>query len=751
MEEKLGVFICSGYGIGEALDVEALQKVATGEYKAAVCEIVDSCAGDDLQKLRDTAAEQQLTHLVIAGPSSRFYAAGDLPEAMVVETVNLLEWVVLTHPADDEDTQAMAEDYLRMGIVRARKTTAATLFEEHTGLCKTIMVVGGGIAGLTAAKESADAGYQVVLVEKEKELGGYMKKLHRSIPTRPPYRDLEETGIEALIAAVTAHPEITVHTGTVIKETQGGPGLFKVTLEGDGAGAGTLDVGTFVQATGFRPAEPENFEHLGYGKIADVVTNHQLEQMAANGGIRRPSDGAPAKNVAFVQCGDSRNPETFSYASAIMSLNALKQALYVREQGEDAKAYVFFEHMRTPGQLEDFYRQVQENPGVFITRGSVESVEEKNGVLSLQVKDTMIAEEITVDVDLVVLNSGMVPVAADGEAIRKLEDSKAIVAKGPEDAKYDDSVKRVAELACHEGTAILNLNYRQGPDMPALKHGYPDSHFICFPYETRRTGVYAAGTVRSPMNGNSAAEDGMGAALKAIQAVEMLSRGETVHPRAGDVSFPHFSLERCTQCKRCTEECPFGAINEDAKGTPEYNVTRCRRCGICLGACPERIINFPDYGVVPVAEMIKAVEVPDEYEEKPRVLVLACENDAVPALERAAQHGLSYSGHVRIIPVRCLGSCNVVWIKEAISVGFDGVLLLGCKWGDDYQCHYIKGSELMNTRGDNIKETLQQMSMENERVQLHQIEITDYRKSVQIIEEFMVMIEEVGMNPFKGM
>jgi quinone-modifying oxidoreductase subunit QmoB len=473
--------------------------------------------------------------------------------------------------------------------------------------------------------------------------------------------------------------------------------------------------------------------------------------MAGGGGIKRPSDGKPARRVAFVQCGDSRNPQEFSYASAIMSLNALKQAIYVREQGEDTRAYVFFEHLRTPGQHEDFYRRAQDDPGIFLTRGSVDGVVEQDGGLRLQVKDTMIGEEIEVDVDLLVLNAGMVPVSADGEAIRKLVDAKAIVAVGPEDAKYEDSVKRVEELGHLAGTEILNLDYRQGPDMPALKHGYPDSHFICFPYETRRTGIYAAGAVRSPMNGNSAAEDGMGAALKAIQALEMLSRGETVHPRSGDVAYPHFSLERCTQCKRCTEECPFGSINEDAKGTPEYNVTRCRRCGICLGACPERIINFPDYGVVPVAEMVKAVEVPDEYDEKPRVLVLACENDALPALERAAQHGLSYSGFVRIIPVRCLGSCNVVWIKEAISVGFDGVLLMGCKWGDDYQCHFIKGSELMNTRGDNIKETLQQMSMENERVQLHQVEITDYRKAVQVIEEFMEMIEEIGMNPFKGM
>ena len=142
MEEKLGVYICTGYGIGEALDIEALQKVATGEYKAAVCETIASCAAEDLKALRAAVADQQLTRLVIAGPSTRSYAAGDLPEDIVVETVNLLEWVVLTHPADDEDTQMLAEDYLRMGIVRAQKTDRPTPFMPGR-TCETGMYFAG--------------------------------------------------------------------------------------------------------------------------------------------------------------------------------------------------------------------------------------------------------------------------------------------------------------------------------------------------------------------------------------------------------------------------------------------------------------------------------------------------------------------------------------------------------------------------------------------------------------------------------
>ena len=136
-----------------------------------------------------------------------------------------------------------------------------------------------------------------------------------------------------------------------------------------------------------------------------------------------------------------------------------------------------------------------------------------------------------------------------------------------------------------------------------------------------------------------------------------------------------------------------------------------------MGACPERIVSFKDYSVDIVASMIKAVEVPDEFEEKPRILALLCENDAFPALDLVGQHRLRFNPFVRVIPVRCLGSVNTVWVTEAMSAGYDGVILIGCKYGDDYQCHFIKGSELAVTRGENIREKLEQMAMENERVE----------------------------------
>ena len=360
-------------------------------------------------------------------------------------------------------------------------------------------------------------------------------------------------------------------------------------------------------------------------------------------------------------------------------------------------------------------------------------------------------ESLPEAVDLVVIAAGMVPNSADGEAIRALEDAKVDVVKAESEQQRERARATIETLGHHEGSRILNLAYRQGPDLPTLENGFSDSHFICFPYETRRTGIYAAGPVRQPMDGLAAREDAAGAALKAIQCVEMTSRGEAVHPRAGDNSHPIFFFQKCTSCKRCTEECPFGVLNEDPKGLPLLQATRCRRCGVCMGACPERIVSFEDYSVDIIANMIKAVEVPDEDEEKPRILALMCENDAIPALDLVGRHRLRYSPYIRVIPVRCIGSVNSVWVTEALSAGYDGVLVIGCKYGDDYQCHFVKGSELAATRSENIREKLDKMALENQRLELHQLEISEYRRLPEIFDNFMNVIEEYGLNPFKGM
>lgn len=170
-----------------------------------------------------------------------------------------------------------------------------------------------------------------------------------------------------------------------------------------------------------------------------------------------------------------------------------------------------------------------------------------------------------------------------------------------------------------------------------------------------------------------------------------------------------------------------------------------------MGACPERIISFDDYSPEIVSSMIKAVNIPEEWDEKPRLLGFLCENDAYPALDAAGLNRIRHSAYIRFVPVRCLGSVNVIWLNDAFSRGYDGVLLIGCRSGEDYQCHYMQGSELMETRSKNVREKLQQLALEEERVRLEQLPIDQYHRLPEIIDEFAEEVDMVGLNPFKGM
>jgi len=751
MDKKLGVYICGGCGISESLDTTKLAAVATRELKAAVSRVHPFlCGGEGVGMIRQDVAAGAANALVIAACSRRVKTdAFAVDNRLVPERVNIREQVTWCHKPKDEDTQMLAEDCLRMGITKAQKTEPLEPLSE--AVSRKLLVVGGGIAGITAALEAAEAGCEVVLVEKQARLGGFVGTLKRRFPTAPPYTELMTDGVASAIEAATYHPRIQVLTSASIVRIDGQPGMFDVTLR-DEQGESAFRVGAIIMATGWKPYDPSRLVHLGYGLSPDVVTNVDVERMAAQGSITRPSDGRQVESVLFVQCAGSRDKDHLPYCSSVCCMASLKHAVYIREQNPDAQVYIVYKDMRTPGQYERFYATVQSHPLNFLTQGEVTKVEKAaGGKMAVTVTSTLLGQTIVLEVDLVVLATGMAPNSADGEAIRALEDAELKVVKGESEGQRAEAGRKVEELRKHKCTEILNLTYRQGPDLPVLKNGFADSHFVCFPYETRRTGIYTAGAMRAPMDSAHAREDALGATMKAIQSIEMASRGQAVHPRAGDLSFPSFLLQRCTQCKRCTEECPFGALDEDAKGTPKPNPYRCRRCGICMGACPERIVSFQNYSVSMIASMIKAIEVPGEEEEKPRVLVLACENDAYPALDIAGMKRLQYDASVRVIPLRCLGSLNIVWIADALSRGIDGVMLIGCKAGDNYQCHFIRGSELAERRLENVKETLQRLQLEPERLQLVQLSINESDKLPALINGFVDRIRELGPNPYKGL
>jgi quinone-modifying oxidoreductase subunit QmoB len=777
MDKKYGVYICTGCGIGDTLDMEDLVEIP--EEEGVNCTTHPFlCSREGVSLIQKDVDDGKVNAMVIGACSRRVNFDVFRFDNCIVERVNLREGVVWPHsretyPAlteeqkEDEEhfdrIQMKAEDYIKMGMIRLEKVKLPDPYKPES-FSRKILVLGGGVTGMAAALDAAKTGYDVTIVEKTDALGGYAAKLRSQMPVTAPFETLQAPVAEQLIQEIQGYPNIDVRTGCEVARIAGQPGEFTVTFKKPGEripfdvpyplpeemlvdengkeldpeaahqkfleyNEGRKDIlnldpdgelyGAVILAAGWRPADlaKSDCEHLGID-LPDVVSNHEFEMIAAKGKIVRPSDGKPAKNVVFIQSpGKEADDADFDYCGSVTSQVALKQARYVTEDYSDGKAYVVYQHMRTPGLQEYFYKSMQQQDGVFMTKGSVTEVKSQGNGLEVTAVNTLLGENLALKADMVVVAGGMVPVTKDNP--------------------------------------VVNLAYRQGPGFRDndIFGQYADSNYICFPYETQRTGIYAAGAIRRAMTIEESMEDAAGAALKAIQCVESANRGMAVHPRSGDMTFPEFFFQRCTQCKRCTVECPFGALDDDAKGTPKANPTRCRRCGTCMGACPERIISFADYTIDSIGSQIKAIGVPseDDFDEPPfRFLALICENDAFPALDMVGLNRMDYSPDVRFIPVRCLGSVNTIWIKDALAQGMDGVILIGCKHGDDYQCHFVKGSELAEVRVKKIGDALASLALEEERVAFVEVAIDEYDKLPKIINAFVEEVDALGPNPFKG-
>ncbi len=718
MEHKTGFYISEAC-LGDALDFDELEDVAKSEYNVALCRRVENIFNEEAYETIKKDVEDGVNTIVIAGSSPREALPNLNFPGCIVERINLREAVVWSHDQSvledefeeedaDENILAMAKDYVRMGLVKAQKSEIPEpmIIEDLT---RKVLVIGGGVAGMNAALNVAKAGVEVTLVEKHEELGGWAKNLHHRLPAGGPYVGFQPADVTELIEKVNSQGKINIVKGTEVKSVSGMPGAFNIEL----SNGQTDKVGSIIVAAGWKPFDTAKFdEKYAYGSNPNVITSLQLEEMIKKDGkITRPSDGGDVTAIAFVTNVDTKEGSQAAYLGNVADMVALKQAHYLVEQTPGSVPYLIHDHVKSPGLYENLFRDVQKK-GLVLIRGDIDALGEgSERPVMIEGSDLLLNEKIMMEVDLVVLSVGMTPVTVDEE--------------------------------------VLHLNYRQGPELPELSNGYANSHFICFPYETRRTGIYTCGSVREPMEMGRAADDAAGAAMKAVQAIELTSQGKANFPRVGDLSLPEFNMKRCTQCKRCTEECPFGAIDEDEKGNPIPNLTRCRRCGTCMGACPERIISFKNYSVDMIGGMLKAVEVPDEFEEKPRILMFVCENDALPALDMAGLNRLNYSSYVRVITLRCLGSMNLVWIADAMSAGYDGVMLLGCKHGEDYQCHFVKGSELCNTRMEKVSETLDRLMLESDRIRFKEINITDYKEVPGMINQFVEDLKELGPNPYK--
>jgi quinone-modifying oxidoreductase subunit QmoA len=410
-----------------------------------------------------------------------------------------------------------------------------------------VLVIGGGMAGMSAAIEAAEAGSDLYIVERLPTLGGRVAQLHQYFPKLcPPY-----CGLEINYRRIKSdHRHFKVFTLAEVEAVSGRAGDYDVTVRLDprfvimdrciacnrcaevcpverpndfnygldtttaaylpgpmsfpmkyvidpvacrGTACGVcvdacpteaidlsmtartieLKVGSIVLATGWRPYDANKLSILGYAEHPDVVTNVQMERLAAvdgptGGRIVRPSDGREAKRVAFVQCAGSRDLNHLPYCSSICCLGSIKEATYVRSQYPDSKVTIFYIDIRAPGTNEDFYHRIRADGGVSFVKGKVAKVtrDGATGDLVVEADDMLAGGKIRTAVDLVVLATGMVPVTAD----------------------------------------------RQIPGLPVSYDEYG------FALENRAAGVFVAGVAHRPADVVTSVRDATGAALKAIQA-----------------------------------------------------------------------------------------------------------------------------------------------------------------------------------------------------------------------------------------
>ena len=428
--------------------------------------------------------------------------------------------------------------------------TAETVPSIH----KSILVVGGGIAGITAAVEAAEVGYEVYIVEKQPFLGGRVAQLAKYFPKLCP----PNCGLEINFQRMKKNRKIRFFTMAEVESIAGEAGNFDVVIKKQpryvndrctacndcvavcpeerpdafNLGMGTtkaiylphamafpmkyaiddsaceltacakcvdacsydaidlemkpesfsLNVGAVIMTTGWQPYDAARIDNLGFGRYSDVVTNMMIERMAApdgptQGRIVRPSDGGAVNSVAFIQCAGSRDENHLGYCSSICCLASLKEATYVREQYPESKVYIFYIDLRTPGTYEFFSEKVLSDPNVSVVKGKVARIAEDSttGTLVVEAEDILSARKTTINVDLVVLATGM--------------------ASGVD------------------------------PTEAGLPVGYDSDAFI-LPDETA-PGIFAAGCARGPVDVATSVQDATAATLKAIQAIHRAGERET--------------------------------------------------------------------------------------------------------------------------------------------------------------------------------------------------------------------------------
>ncbi|MBU0988122.1 MAG: FAD-dependent oxidoreductase, partial [Proteobacteria bacterium] len=529
---KIGVFVCNcGINIGSVVRVPEVVNYAQSLPNVVFAqENLFSCSQDTQENMATVIEQKGLNRVIVAACSPKTHeplfqetliSAG--LNKYLFEMANIRNQDSWVHSDNPDAATQKAKDLVRMAVAKANLLIPLT--QTDLPVTQSALVVGGGIAGMTAAFALARQGFPVDLVERSEVLGGNALLLNKTAKN-----ETVGSHVAQLLKAVTSDERITVHTATSIAGVEGFIGNFKTELR-NGSSSKTVAHGVAVLATGAKEYKPT--EYL-YGEHPAVMTHLEVDDLFRKNDPRIEQ----ARNVVFVQCVGSRDDE-HPYCSKVCCTHSVKCAIDFKKKNSDVNVYILYRDLRTYGKKEDLYREARKAGVLFFTydRDEKPVVSPDGDRVRIEFKDRIVNRRMAVKADILCLASAIVS---------------------------------------HRDLALA-----QYFKVPLDTDGwFLEAHQKLRPVDFANDGVFLCGMAHYPKPIEESIAQALAAAARAVTVLAM----DTIKV-GGIVS--HIAPELCSGCLGCINVCPYGAIEFDNKKyVAEVNQALCKGCGACAAACP---------------------------------------------------------------------------------------------------------------------------------------------------------------------
>ena len=703
-EPRIGVIVCScGINIAGTVDVKEVTEYAASLPDVVYAEnLLYSCSSDSQEVIKEAIREHRLNRVVIASCTPRTHEPlfrATLDEAglnkYLFEMANIREHCAWVHQTARDEATEKAKDLVRMAVARARILEPQE--EAMTEIEPSALVIGAGPAGMAAADVIASKGYKVYLVEREGQVGGFLRRLHSV--------NFEDTPTSQVIAGlegrIRSNPDIELMLESEVTVASGSIGDFQVTVRTP-QGDRELKVGVVVIATGATVLEEKGL--YGLGELPGVMTEFEFNRRLDTGeGL------ADGETFVVIHCAGSREDTTKgchrTWCSSICCTVALEHSLHLLDKYPSSRVVHLYRDLRVSYDVEARYREARKRGVLFVRFDKDAPPVVKKGskkALHVEVRDQVLGAGLVFDADHVVLATAMVP---------------------------------------HESNKALSELFKVPLDQSGF---FMEAHPKLRPVDFQTDGVYVAGTATAPKSIADAIAQGQGAAARAlVPLISGVRRAEAI------VSV--VDPEVCVGCGTCEINCSYSAIAVvPGDGGHDYAVSNpvlCQGCGKCAAGCPAGAITMKHFTDDQILSQIRAA-LEDIPPAQLRILTIICNWCTYAGADQAGVARLQQPTTVRDIRVMCTGRVSVMHILEAFRMGADMVWISGCHVGD---CHYVDGNIAFERRYAVAKKIIEKAGLEPERLQFTHISASEGAVWAEKTKELTELVERLGPSPLRRM